>query len=942
LRKYAVVATILGVIGMTPNVIALGATGEPPSGTLTLDPVQLPNYVTDKDYFTGKISPSPETVMSTDRKSGLILQLGLLGTCTKYAAIDIQTYRPVTPVAGPDGSCPQQDIGFQQTGNSKSPIYAVDEADNLIFVYSGAQIQAFTEQPLKRVASWSMPSVSFADIAGITEAVDGLSWSAPEDQLIITIGTNTYPSSPTQPGLAVAAYDIKQGLTASFSQGGRPLVWTADLGQQCQAPLLAKFGSVAAVRSALAPYVYVPCQLPGDVWQDGSNSGHKVGEEAVVRVGLGPNTPSTSSPVGLPGNACAATAPECPSGVNAVAISPGTVKDFIFDAGADRAFLPAPFGGGTDVLVYDGRSNAFVDRSNVTKVGTSVTFALDSDSGRLYSFAPAPEGAHLIDGRRTPVSNQSMPFVTSTASEVLLAVIPPTAGHKYPRLPVPHFNAQGLPPFFDVYVDSVAVTKDPKPSDVDARTQTPAPGADPSISYGTTARGYGMHLDYVGGPGGTFDNGIGLDPFGGIPGLSGEQIPFGPGNRDLLSGNVADLTLRDGASTGGATALNRDEKTAADYSNPAKQSGQIWPYPLAECNSNGGHADQGWPGLYAGQDPDHPAQQSGTADQANAEVHCNGASVASTATATLSGWTAKGSAGFPTISVGPSGSRSVVTPPSPELGAVAETQSYAQGIRIDLTQGLSLSIGSVTASAKTSANGLAKGAHASYERTVNQVVLSQSGKPDTTICTAACSDSDLSQLNKLLSTVVLLRLPDPDHRYFDPNSGSGSPGGYQAAVEASPEESTGDQQFNAMSTEESALQPAMRIVLFSPQDGQAAPNRVIVDLAGVQNETHLGYSYTDRGTVDNPLTDASVAATDAGVAAYTTFDPGGPGGQRSSTVSGGLGGLVEKFLEGLQALRRSPREAMQMFSFLLLLFTPTLLMGRRRSWFAGLAGGSAV
>jgi hypothetical protein len=196
-------------------------------------------------------------------------------------------------------------------------------------------------------------------------------------------------------------------------------------------------------------------------------------------------------------------------------------------------------------------------------------------------------------------------------------------------------------------------------------------------------------------------------------------------------------------------------------------------------------------------------------------------------------------------------------------------------------------------------------------------------------------------------------MPMPDDRYFhnpkvdSTDSGmlvaEGSPGGYQSVIEADVNQQYGDIKFNGMENEEATFLPALRIVLYNPEDGNPGLNRHIVDLAGTQTDAQLGISALNLGG-NATGADVAQAAVDAGIPAgaplpgTSNFVPGdlggsgGPGGGGLTDVANGISGLVARVFDGMKWLFRNPWEALQLGGTVLLLALPYLLMDRRRIW----------
>jgi len=841
-------------------------------------------------------------------------------------------------------------MAMTNVGRTKQPTMVVDSKDKLLFLDDGVgYVQVFHEDHMDAAIS----AIPYPITPGQPHpAPVGLSWYGPSDQLLLTTAGDRYYgatfASSAYPGMAVIAYDIPASLK---SKQWTPL-WTVDV-NQCQHHLNPWFSSVGAQRSEAEDALFIPCQIsPLGAPPPGSLPSQKSG---VVKIELGSN-----DSLGRP---CPPGAAPCPNGTVAVAPSPGLINDFTFDARSGRGFSPQTFPASEAVTVYDGRLNAFVGKADIGK-NSNVGFGLDDSAGRLYAFSG--DGLYVIDGRRTPVApGTTYPDIKSTADYTPLTAIPSGGGYATTRIPVAVLSSDGLTwPYFQVYADHQAVSQDPPPGSVDANTLTgaPPPGATLSSSYSAGARGYGVHDDFVGGPANAIDNAIPPVVSGSLPcgsSCANSQLPFGRGNRDLLPAVVEKISIGDGTASGVASALDPgDQNTTQDYTNATKSAdgsgGHPWPYPQTICSAPGPIALQSPPPTKGS------SETPGQPDGATAYVDCVH-SGGPTGSAHFGGAEDGGPGGFPSVGYGPSQNTSTVMPPTSVAGSRSVSDSAAKGVVIQLPGGSgALTIGEVHAHAEAAAAGRAGSATASYEREIGNVRLTIGGQTSA-LCASTCPDlaTTVRQINQALVGYVEVLVPTPDPRYYHDAAGApishgpglGSPGGYQAVIEADINQQYGDQKFNQMGSAESTFLPALRIVTYSPGDGNPSLNRHILDLAGTQVEAALGISALS-GVSDLAGADVGRAASDAGIPAgtqvpgsstYVAGDPyvaGGPGTAGSSGVPGGPGsevingltGLVARVFDGLRWLMRRPWEALQLGATVLLLALPYLLMDRRRIW----------
>jgi hypothetical protein len=165
----------------------------------------------------------------------------------------------------------------------------------------------------------------------------------------------------------------------------------------------------------------------------------------------------------------------------------------------------------------------------------------------------------------------------------------------------------------------------------------------------------------------------------------------------------------------------------------------------------------------------------------------------------------------------------------------------------------------------------------------------------------------------------------------------GSPGGYEAAVQTTADAATGDVQFNHVSSEQAAVVPGLRLVLYN--DGNAL-SRVVVDLAGARAYAHLGVQrLTDLPPPPPPptATPTSQPRVDTG-RDYAIPVPRGGFNHDGKTypppvVAGNpVVRAVLRAFHGFGFLLRRPGELASVLALLVLLLGPALLMARRRTW----------
>lgn len=649
--------------------------------------------------------------------------------------------------------------------------------------------------------------------------------------------------------------------------------------------------------------------------------------------------------------------------------------------------MPAQTFGGTapgiSVLVYSGTKSVFLGRASVggPSDANGISFGIDTGTGRLY--AVGADGLTIIDGRRTPVApGVRYPEFGGKTNYVTLPVIAPDAVYSHPRLLVGFTTATPFPGCaacaehdLTVFVDALPVTVDPPDSVVDNNTfsGTIPPGATIAATYGGTARGYGIHSDMVSGPFGAITDSVGSIPV---------ALPFQRAAPDLMAASVDQVVLQNGSAQASATALTDANGSTAyntqqcsDLSSPQSctptlgqvpgsssagratgPTGQQWPFPSATCSQPGsdtlrtGSSDGFYTTSYQSQ-PSAPPQAgqavapgSTTNGGAHARVDCaatqpsNGSAYGESRVGAL-----HQPEGGATIDLGAATVTASVQPPTDASGVMTSVVSAARGIHIDLGGGNGIDIGEISQTASTHANGQKGGAAGKRDVVLGDVSYTLNGTR-TFLCKGTCTTAVTTvaeQLNTAFPTVIHVVAPDAAPIM------AGSPGGYEAAVQANSAEQFGDQGFNSMSAEEASLLPALRMVLYYVQDGQPNLSREVVDFAGVEADTQMGLQVfpADDGSIAPPVT-VDQALDAAGVPASSQFIPGTPGTPSSGDNGGGAAapaatgplGVLEASLTGLGWLYRSPGAALQMFAFLLLLGAPLVLISRRR-WLQGDATG---
>lgn len=872
---------------------ATGSDAAPPNAITRLAGT-VPN-VFFQDHTRPTAIASTNTVVMPDAANNVIIEFNAY-SCPDLAVYDGDTY---ALKAIDRTRCP---IGNADSGSSsKVPVAAIDSRDRLLFFAPvGGQVIAVSETNLATVVQFTPPSLLSGSLTG---SIAGLSWDPRSDELVVS---GVDPQS-------VSAYDIPAMLRATASGGVPTPLWNVSIASCGSQPTQPHFTTQAAYLAADDSAAFVLCELPESIPLGATNTNR----EGLVKVEMSPSAGA---------QACTPTAPFCPDGQVSTAAVPGVADDLLFDPQAERGFLPSQGQHGTDLLVYDGKLGSFAGRSSVGTPAdqNSGIITLDPETGRLYALF-ASSGLTVIDGRRTPVSPGVVyQNLAGTVDYVSSGTLPPDASHPYTRLFVPFQTCAGgtcSVPSITVLADTLAVTQDPPQSSVDSGTSSGPipPGSTVSSVYGSTARGYGFHVDYVGGPGGTINN----ITFGGSNGSQSSRP-------DVLGGVVQNLNLRTQGAIGDASALSDANGTTAG-SVPASQP---WPYNDSTCTSPGTPAqaqssNAGAVSSGSGTSP-QPVPGSDSTD-AYSSVSCAGL-----VTADARYGAARGTGnGLPTVEIGSSETTSSVSAPTAANLISGTVTATAHGVSIDLGVAGSVSFGAVSQVVTAKAGGRPGTAGTVVTITLSNVSMTQNGQT-TELCAGVCPGDPqgvINAINTAFPTLLEVSTPDVDGRYVH-----GSPGGYLAAVEANLPEQYGDQQFNGMSAEEATFHPALRIVMYGFNDGTPTLSREILDLAGAEVDSELGINVlppptsTDVATLTEQQVQQAAGLITTSVGVGTPGTPGTPGHPGTSVGTATLGSFAQQVFNGLQSLLRTPLGALKMLGFLGLLGLPIVMMRRRWTW----------
>jgi hypothetical protein len=1020
-RKAVATAAIVGLVAIATARMPAQADALPPPGTVSVIG-QLPDFATAADTIIdtggGGDAVSPNTFLVADPVHRVLVEMNdyvlgqgnaCKGSSTTYlgsvwTSYDIDTYQPIA--VGCDLPSVNGQFGFSNGNTTTLTAVVVDPTSGLILAPclscdgNADDIYAVSTTTLHIVAKICVAlesNVSYPSGCvqpdGITDAskapythLRGLSWYAPDNDLVVLTDNFGAPGSPPQgqPGVAVSDYHLVDDGSGHIHV---LLRWTAYVsGPSCVRSLLdTQDWTGVAYRSEAPgdPALFVPCT---------SSLG--------VSAGIQPNQATVIEKIRLNQDG---TLPANAATTATVTVAPFNGQSVIFDPAGERGYLiPVNPNNGFTMAVYDGRSASFLGRLQVASGPGQAMFGVDPATGRMYA-GESGTGIRLVEGRRTPPAIIS-PVPPAGISAVgrgygtNVAVAPPDAAHPYQRIFLPLLTDQGpgrtdngqlrkYMKYFTVLGDRIGATQDPPPTQVDEGTHPGAPGVPVSVvSYGANAAGYGVHADLVGGYWGAFMNNV---PESDAAYQNGLAPPFGLKTLDVAAGAVGRAALVDGSAQVNASSLydlggsgTQGYRSCSDVLSPqscappppgllpdlpsAPQStAQQWPYPVAECSKPGEGADsQRVSGTTT--TPPHSTDPSATPAPPSG-VPASGLTSGASAFADCSAGQASGTGRYQCASGSVSASQdpaaSSCDPKPGQLGiASVETDTKVQppkdgittstvtasvhGIHLDLGTGVAVDIQGVVQTVTASAGGRPGTATTQRSVLISGVTVTQAGQPPHLLCVANPCQGDgqlLDTLNSVDPSHFYVLLPTPDEPFGvagDHMSPRGSPGGYQATVQSSRAEQQGDKQWNGMtgfSGSEKDLLPALRIVLYDP--GEAQVHRLILDFAGVEADAHLGLqSASDSGgTFDTTTVEATQAMVEAGIPPTSMFIPGTLGTPRivgqskppASHSGGGPLGILERTLDGISWLVRSPFGGVQMAAFLTLLGVPLLLSRRR-------------
>ncbi|HLF70324.1 MAG TPA: hypothetical protein VI541_05150, partial [Actinomycetota bacterium] len=188
------------------------------------------------------------------------------------------------------------------------------------------------------------------------------------------------------------------------------------------------------------------------------------------------------------------------------------------------------------------------------------------------------------------------------------------------------------------------------------------------------------------------------------------------------------------------------------------------------------------------------------------------------------------------------------------------------------------------------------------------------------VCDVCSVDAAREAMNRALIGVGSVDFPSPDGEYLD-----GSPGGFQAVVEKDRHQFYADRALN-----DDDSQAVVGLMFFLQSDARAGRSRQIVQIAGVQAESHYGIyllptaASSQREEVRNDLLERVIERVPA------TPDPPAPPPSLPIKAKEIIDRFVERVAQGWRVFVAKPGDALLMAALLSFLLLPLYLVSRRR------------
>ena len=567
-----------------------------------------------------------------------------------------------------------------------------------------------------------------------------------------------------------------------------------------------------------------------------------------------------------------------------------------FDPGSDRVFFLTTNGGaGRGAWVFDGLRSSFlgVIASGDNRVGASdYAMGIDPATGRLYMETPA--GLLVADARRTPLPAGLL--FREFAGQVIGSIhVDPATRRVF--IPSPFVkNPQGQSTEYLILKDSIRVSKDPPAGSPDALTVDAEERTDVTdVNYTGGARAFALRALTTGGAQRMAWN-LALGQFSpedrgfDTAAATVATVPLDQANRDLYAARVRNVTIGNASSEAAASFGDADAGTLRD----AQSTNLAWPFPPAECRDDEGK----------------PAEQSGT----GAAVSCDLAATSVTGSSALTGSSADEGALLSTRGLIAFGNVARNDRDGLVARAIAIVQDVAIGGRVR--------IGEIRAEAMARAKGRPGTAAGTFERFIENVRIDTDGNGTVDFSCEQCRPQAVAAaIEQALPGQVKVEFPQPDPVWF-----GGSRGGYQAVVQKETFRGYAEKTLN---DDDSPEVTGMQLTFFA--DARAGRSRQVVQLAGVQTESHYGI-YLLGSDAPEPTPEPEPTLAPVPTIAPTIDVPEAP--KPPQPVVAGTKTVTESFVRriaaGSHVALANPKDALLLGTLWLFLGLPAYLIWRRR------------
>lgn len=657
----------------------------------------------------------------------------------------------------------------------------------------------------------------------------GFTYAADDNRLYIVGDWSVYAGTSLH-GLAttVGRATWVSGVVAVDLQETPKVAWYRIV-TQCSQPLFTSQTGSFIARSQRAPVLYFACMR---MYANGNLSG-------IIRMSLTSAAHPADKTDQTDANSFAIE--HFPISGN-FANSQGVFGSAHYDPRADRIMIQSLTRSTPGAWVFDGIRSAWVGQIGAPNYPNKLGFS--SFTGHVYmSSSPdsMPEYMVVGDARSTPAAQGTvLPLKSNGFPQYIMA--DPTSNRIFVAVQNPAKYGFGKPNEwgFLVVEDRLPPSIQEIKIDYDDLTSNIPEGSGTVATYSGTVSGFGSRALLVGGYGGIWTQPDGLTYLDPKPQTLGGEPP---GDRGLFAARVPGLDLRNVGSSAAAQAVSPDPITDNTYGTRQSQmhgqgkdvgktvqplgdlAGQkdldvkfgdamfdagAWRWPAIACLDGGGDA--------------RPEPESTTSPGGSTSVVCN-----------LPGQTAAASASFSSLSLEQAGVeifvassafatkawRSVID------GLVTESISTAKGVRVVVPNVGSLSIGRVTAKARTLAHGHPGTALQSWDREFEDVVL-RNAEGGVYRCDECNPVEVVRRANMLFETTIRIRLPRPERM--------ATPKGAYASIQKSESDYWNDLTVN---NDNSHAVPALEMVVIHDT---VEKSRLILQFAAIQASSIYGIS----------------------------------------------------------------------------------------------------